>query len=227
MKNTITIVILLFGIFSLCFDAEAELVSHGKESKPNPKEFFISKLKNVVDSGNLFEPNTISEILKINFQISTQSMAKFVDCSNSAGYRTSQKITISPIENNWFHALSSGTRNMKIPKQPFSNATSAHEKTDLTYGIESYVSCDKNDPVQHENFSWAVLHFSGLPGYSCITPEDIQRLLPTAKYVSATDGAYAYRYQEPGDDDRTPNLTFYFIGRATCSTNAIIEGNKY
>jgi hypothetical protein len=172
------------------------------------KSAFMAKVLEIANSGKVFEPAEMSRILDIALEVSKK--VEEYDCKPPHNYyefiETSKSITT---ENSWYKAQASGS-------YFYSGAPS------IQHTITRIKQCYDN-PVRAQltDHTYASLEFYGLGNFSCISTDDIEKLIPNIKIRSKNYySADAFTNNEVGT-----HLNFYF-SRDWCATSIGIQQNQ-
>ena len=191
------------------------------ENQTDVRPFFFQRLKAAADTGDFFDPLSISKILQIDFRIETsESVPQPADCSKVSNF-SSFLTTKALAESSWYRVLPSGIGSMEVPAA-FINPASKTGDAKLTYTITRKILCSDCCGLGLIDSTSARISFSGLPSFACISSKDIERFMPDAKPVAATDGVSLYVYQGRLDDNVGTEVEFFFRLGAPCALSADI-----
>ena len=204
-----------------CATANAEVAKEAGVDKADILQPFLQRLKVLADVGDLFEPESVSQILAMNFQLKRSESV--LDCSQVWQTRSTQTIRSTPDASSWYRNLPSGVRNMPV-QAAFINPAMTVGDAVFSYEVERTIAC--TDRFNLQDHTKAYLSFDGLPSFACISAVDIQQQLPEAKFVMATDGVSLYAYQGRLDDEAGASLQFVFRMGAPCALSATIRKDQ-
>jgi hypothetical protein len=184
MKKELIIALLLTWIISVCFaeDSRPNNFDFNHASASEVKSVFMTRLLQVANTGNLFEPSTVANILGFEFESNTKELVpQPADCEKWL-FKSFKETTSKLSGDNWFHSLPSAEYLMVVPR--------------FEYKIEHTVSCPDTPRLQ---FPFPVsteahLRFDGLFAFSCISSTDIKDYLSKAQFAS----------DNPEDNTRKP-----------------------
>jgi hypothetical protein len=177
----------------------------------------VRLLKQIADEGALIDPERMAKELRIAMTFETKpSDWQSKGCDAGGSYK-SFLVTRATVGESWFTSGSEGAQDMKVPA---SVTTSADAAGAPQVGFSLYRTVDCRTP-DHTTIE-ASLDFSNLSGFSCITPERLQRLIG-AEHRMATDGVSFASYTPPATDDYSVRLEFDFRAGGTCAAGASIR----
>jgi len=213
--------LLLVGLWTAGSSVDATPTSQSENSSSNidspmvVRQLFFQRLKAAADSGDLFNPLSISKLLGIDFKIeSSESVPIPPDCSKEWKSRSVTTTKAVADESSWYRVLPSGVRSMPVPAAFINPATKTGDAT-FGYTVVRRIQCTDRSGLQ--DGTSATISFGGLPSFSCISGSDITRLFPEAKFQMATDGVFFYNYQGKVNDDAGTNVEFFFRMGAACA----------
>jgi hypothetical protein len=222
---------LLVAISFLGASAHAEPVAVGAKNGPRSdsqsdvQPFFFEKIRAAADSGRLFDPSAISNILGIDFQAQTVELEpQPSDCSKEWQNRSLQKLSTIAAESSWYRVLPTGIRNMEVPAAFINRATKSE---DAKFSYQGFRAIKCNDRSGLQDHTSAAITFNGLPSFSCISSSDIRRWLPEAEFQMATDGVSLFTYRGKVDDEIGTKIDFVFRMGASCALSASIIQDQF
>jgi hypothetical protein len=227
--SRINILLLWVGlqVFASLTSHAEETVQIGGNDQSDVRPLFFQRLQEVAEQGDLFDPLATSKILGMDLRVA--SSEKVSDCLKNWQSRLRQTTEAIADSSAWYRVLPTGIRSMPVPAAYINPAMETGDAK-FRYRVVRSVAC--TDRVRLQDSTEAELLFDGLPSFACITGRDIQRLLPRATFIMATDGVYLYSYQGKVDDDAGTEIKFLFRAGAQCALSTSIrksqlEGLRY
>src|SRR5687768_6711285 len=175
----------------------------------------LSRVSQLATRGNLFEPDSVAQILDMKLNAQTETRAPR-DCGDGTATRM-EITTVTPSEPSWFRELPSGAGHIDIPAFMINPAGKSGDPQ-FEYRVYHAVEC--RDWPRLRDHKTAQVTFNGLPAFSCLTPADIQREIPRIRPVPATDGVFIMQLDGRIDDDVAVTLSFVFRAGAACALSA-------
>jgi hypothetical protein len=188
--------------------------SHVNEQK-DVRPLFFQRLQTMADTGDLFDPSSVSKILGIDLRVtSSESVPQPPDCSEIWKPRSEVTTSATIDASSWYRVESSGSGNLDVPAA-FINPATKTSDAKLSYAIKRRIQC--TDQFRLQDHTSAQISFSGLPSYACVTANDIEHFLPKATPQLATDGVSFYHYQGRLDDEAGTDVSFVFRLGVSCA----------
>lgn len=225
IANLLVLRLLLAFAASLCALVYAEEPGSEKlvSTKISAKSEFISRLKKVADSGQLYDASAISQLLGIKFtSTSVDQVPQPPACQERMELRSRLVETMTMPEVSWYEPTQFGVQALQVPAFAINPATTLTGPPKISYETVKVIYC--GDPhVTLKETSQATIRFSFLPSFLCILPSDIHAVLPDAKYSQATDGFSSVRYSGRLDERSGSSLSFSYRVGAGCALDAEIH----
>jgi hypothetical protein len=181
----------------------------------------LSRVSQLATRGNLFEPDSVAQILDMKLNAQTETRAPR-DCGDGTATRM-EITTVTPSEPSWFRELPSGAGHIDIPAFMINPASKSGDPK-FEYRVYHTVEC--RDWPRLRDHKTAQVTFNGLPAFSCLTPSDIQREVPRIRPVTATDGVFLMHLDGRIDDDVAVTLRFFFRAGAACALAADVSQDQ-
>lgn len=209
----------LFLWTSICNAGESKDVNWNEPSSAQLHLF--QKVKAIAETGSLFDPDTIAMILETDFQTTTTESVTPADRAREP--RSQQTTSLSPSAPFWYQGMPSGVGNFQLPAISI-NPPFKSRDAEFSYEITRQVRWD--DTYQLQDSTKAEMAFIGLPSFSCVTEDEMEKFFPTVKFRRATDGAVTYEYQGKIDDDSGTWVRFSFYFGSDCALSISIAQNQ-
>lgn len=210
--------VLFLGV-SICNADESKEVNWNEPSSAQLHLF--QKVKAIAETGSLFYPDTIAKILETDFQTTTTGSITPADCARVPF--SLQTTRLSPSAPFWYRVLPSGVGNVQLPAISINEAFKSRD-AEFSYEIARQVRCD--DTYQLQDSTKAKIAFIGLPSFSCVTVDEMEKFFPTVEFRRATDGAMPYEYRGKIDDDSGTWVRFSFYFGSDCALSISIEQSQ-
>ena len=180
---------------------------------------FVRLLKKIADQrGLLLEPDRMARELDIPMTFETRPGNQGPKSCEAGGFDKSMLVTKGKAANDsWYRETSEGIQNMQIPPA-FINQGHVAGKPEVRYEAYRSVQCKSPSYTSIR----ARLSFNNLSGFSCLTPDRLQRLIG-AKYEMYTDGVSGSTYSPPATNAYGVSLEFIFRLGAPCAVGASVE----
>jgi len=211
------ITVLFLGI-STCNAGESKEVNWNEPS--SAQLHLLQKVKAIAETGSLFDPDTIAKILETDFQTKTTE-AVTAGCPREP--RSLQTTRLSPSAPFWYRVLPAGAGNVQLPAISINPAFKSSDAK-FSYEITRLVRCD--DTYEMQDSTEAKIVFDGLPSFSCVTKDEMEKVFPTVQFRVATDGAFPYEYRGKTDDDSGTLVRFSFYFGSDCALSISIEQDQ-
>jgi hypothetical protein len=229
MKNLILSLIVLCtaGCFSTRVE-HAEAVEPKKNNDPFSEQSavrsrFLLQLRQLATEGDLFDPDSIAQILDMRLHAVTQTLEHTVRACGDGSLRWVEVTNVKASEPTWYHALPSGAGHLDIPAFTINPASKTGDPI-FMYEISHGISC--RDWPRMQDHTSASLNFRDLPAFSCVTPASITREIPEARFSPGTDGVSEMIVEGRIDDDAGVKLRFVFRFGVTCALSAVVSQDQ-
>ncbi len=188
------------------------------------KSAFVGRLRLVADSGKLNDPESIARILDLKFEIVTRQKTPTTggDCLDNLATHSSVEKTAVLIGANWYHSLPSGVQNIEV--KFFEHARKMGPPS-LSYTVDQ-ISCLDRHVYRRRDSTVARMDFIDLPGFACITADDIKTYMPDAKFIMGTDMHYEYAYRGKQGGTAGTSLSFSYYSNIPCALDAKVAQNQ-
>src|SRR3569833_1049469 len=176
---------LLFGIVGVIAGCTGSTSHTTRDDPATVRSTLVARLRTLALKGSLFEPETVAPILGMQFRSELRPVPHLTaDCGD--GTRRWADVTrVTESQPSWYRALPTGAGHMAIPAFTINPATSTEDPA-IDYSIFHGVYC-RDWPAMRDHRE-AHLWLTGLPAFTCLTPDEITALLPGVKNVRASDG---------------------------------------
>lgn len=217
---------LLFAHIPLSSAADGPLdpISSGTGSLEDVRPDFFRRIKTLADTGNLFDIESVSDMLGIDF--TTEELEKEPQPPRCSGIFVTRsfKVTTAVADGaSWYKTLPSGIHRIAVPPAGINPAATIGDAK-LGYAITRHVLC--NDAYNLQDHTNAEIAFGGLPSFACVTRGTIRQLLPEAIARMATEGISLYSYTGKVTDDFGIELVFTFRPGADCAVYAQLKQDQ-
>lgn len=185
---------------------------------------FLRRLKDLADSGDLFNSASVSKQLGMQFRTDTkEAIPQPPTCENVWDRRSTITTTLASTGTSWYRDLPTGVPKMQVP-EAFINPATSTGSTNISYRVTRVVSCSDRFGLQDR--TEAVFSFGNLPAYACISVDDIRWWFPQAKFQTATDGVSLFWYQGKQDDDVGVRVQIVYRAGAQCALDATVTQDQ-
>jgi hypothetical protein len=207
--------------FIFLFQAQASLAfattsADGQQSPEDVKAVFLRRIKNVADSGKLFDPHATASILDLHFNATAYDNVKRpVDCSDPLTQALKSAGTkLAATDSSWYRPLPTGEGHVFLPRV-FINPEMTTGDAKLSYSVGETIWCPNSSSIQKRTS--AQLSFGDLPSFACILPSDIKAVIPQAEFVRATDGVSLVTYDGHLDSRSSTTVRFEYRLGVRCA----------
>lgn len=183
---------------------------------------FFRRLRRLADHGDLFKPESVAKQLGMDLYAETEEKTEG-ECPTSTGYRWHRTTRMISTGETWYRKTSDGVGETAI-RGAFTHPTASAGPLQFGYSIYRHVKC--NDRTGLMDSTDATVHFAGLPSFACLSPMDVQLLLPGASFHQATDGVSLVWYRGRLDDDVGVAIKFNFREGAKCALSADVSQSQ-
>lgn len=209
----VSFIFLLQAQASLAFSTTAVDGAHSSE---DVVAIFLQRIKNIADSGKLFDPRATGAILDLHFNAEVRDNIKRpIDCSDPLRKELKALSTqLTATEASWYHPLPTGEGHVLLPRA-FINPEMTTGDAKLYYSIGETIGCPNSTIIQKRMD--AQLSFGDLPSFACILPSDIKAAIPKAEFVQATDGVSLVMYDGHLDNRSGTTVRFEYRLGVRCA----------
>ncbi len=190
-----------------------------------PDARLILAVRNIADAGLLGDPGFIAASLGTVLLPSSTAVRTRGRCSDGRApdYPVeSKRVTYRPSSGFWFTRRAEGEA-VDVPSLFLHVARSG--APDFSYEVEDQKVCYPPRIEPGPTVS-AVLEFSNVSGYACITGDRLKAILPRVRFVAATDGAMSYQYTGSVTSRSGVLVTFDYVFGQKCLLDIRAEENQ-
>ena len=179
----------------------------------------LARVKTLVDKGELFDPVVVARTIPGDRPITAVDVYQKGMCQ--AGLQKDIRSTRWTLTA-WFHNMPTGSPNLPYRAVgPFGHSGITGDPAG------SYLLMDEeycSDLLHLPDERSASLRFDNLPGFSCLTMDQVSSVMPVTD-DHATDGGGIYSYSPPAHREYGTRVTFYF-GGSQCLAGISAEQNR-
>jgi hypothetical protein len=184
----------------------------------------LSRVRALVDQGQLLDPISVARVLpseNLGTTIDQPAIRATPEGACNPGLQKAFKRTRLSFAA-WFHNQPTGIPNLPYRAVgPFGHAGITGDPAgSYVRSSEEYCS----DLLHLPEEATATLRFENLPGFSCLTMDDVASVMPVTD-DHATDGGGIYSYSPPAQKEYGTRITFFF-GGSRCLGGVMAEQSQ-
>ena len=181
----------------------------------NKQEEFLRNVKYIADHVDGLDPEAVGIALHTKLTITRQSSNKF-PCSSGVMLNNSRRldsVNFIPTDDFWFHSEPDGVQAMIVPG--FISSSITLGQPNFSYNISHTTTCgDERHPGITENTS--EISFSAIPGFTCITEDQLRAIITKVNFIQATDGGWPYEYIGRHTERKGTDVSFDYVYKPQC-----------